>query len=283
MSKNGGVTASTAPARGSGRAAKTDQVLADAVEVALQGLDVVDPDHIGAHLGVAAEGERLVTHFFECGLPGYRGWRWAVTVTRIPRSKQVTICESTLLPGGEALRAPEWVPWQERLQPGDLGVGDLLPTAPDDERLAPAYVLSDDPAVEEVNWELGLGRVRVLSREGRLDAAQRWYDGERGPHAPISVAAPSAARCGSCGFYLQLAGSLRQSFGVCGNEYAPDDAQVVSVDHGCGAHSEVLVEQVQVVEELPTVYDDSEVESVEVSRAPGSVEDAEPAEPYGHG
>jgi hypothetical protein len=282
MSKNGDVTA-TAPARGSGRAAKTDQVLADAVETARQGLDVVDPEHVGAHLGVVAEGERLVTHFFECGLPGYRGWRWAVTVTRIPRSKQVTICESALLPGPDALRAPEWVPWQERLQPGDLGVGDLLPTAPDDDRLAPAYVLSDDPAVEEVSWELGLGRVRVLSRDGRLDAAQRWYDGERGPNAPISVAAPSAARCGSCGFYLQLAGSLRQAFGVCGNEYAPDDAQVVSVDHGCGAHSEVLVEQVQVVEELPTVFDDSEVESVEVSRAPGSVEDAEPAEPYGHG
>ena len=76
------------------------------------------------------------------------------------------------------------------------------------------------------------------------------------------------ARCGSCGFYLQLAGSMRQAFGVCGNEYAPDDAQVVSVDHGCGAHSEVLVEQVQAVDELPTVFDDSEVESVSVSRAP---------------
>ncbi|MET7394672.1 DUF3027 domain-containing protein [Dactylosporangium sp. NPDC005572] len=283
MRNNGGVTASTAPARGSGRAAKPDQVCADAVEVARLGLDVVDPDHVGEHLGVAAEGERLVTHFFACVLPGYRGWRWAVSVTRIPRSKQVTICESTLLPGPDALRAPEWVPWQERLQPGDLGVGDLLPTPPDDSRLAPGYVQSDDPAVEETNRELGLGRVRVMSREGRLDAAQRWYDGERGPNAPISVAAPASARCSSCGFYLQLAGSLRQAFGVCGNEYAPDDAQVVSADHGCGAHSEVLVEQVQTVDELPTVFDDSEVESVAVSRAHGSVDEAEPAEPYGHG
>ncbi|UWZ36299.1 DUF3027 domain-containing protein [Dactylosporangium roseum] len=282
MRKNGEVTASTAPTRGT-RAAKPDQVCADAVEVALLGLDVVDPGHVGQHLGVVAEGDRLVTHFFECGLPGYRGWRWAVTVTRIPRSRQVTICESTLLPGPDALRAPEWVPWQERLQPGDLGVGDLLPTPPDDPRLAPGYVRSDDPAVEEVNWELGLGRVRVMSREGRLDAAQRWYDGDRGPNAPISVAAPALARCASCGFFLQLAGSLRQAFGVCGNEFAPDDAQVVSADHGCGAHSEVLVEQVQAVDELPTVFDDSEVESVSVSRAPGSVDEAGPAEPYGHG
>ena len=187
----------------------------------------------------------------------------------ISRSKHVTICEVALLPGPEALRAPEWVPWQDRLKPGDLGVGDLLPTPPDDERLAPGYVLSDDPAVEETSWEIGLGRVRVLSREGRLDAAQRWYDGDHGPNAPISVAAPYAARCGSCGFYLQLAGSLRQAFGVCGNEYAPDDAQVVTVDHGCGAHSEVLVEQAQAVDELPTVFDDSEVESVAVSRDAG--------------
>jgi hypothetical protein len=77
---------------------------------------------------------------------------------------------------------------------------------------------------------------------------------------------------------------MRQAFGVCGNEYAPDDGQVVTVDHGCGAHSEVLVEQVNgPVEELPTVYDDSEVEAVEVSRNEGSVDASEPAEPYGHG
>jgi hypothetical protein len=276
-------TTAQAP-RASARATRPDQVCADAIDVARQGLDVVEPEHIGAHLGVVAEGERLVTHFFDCGLPGYRGWRWAVTVTRVSRSKHVTICDSALLPGSDALLAPEWIPWQDRLKPGDLGVGDLLPTAPDDDRLAPGYVLSDDPGVEEVAWELGLGRVRVLSRDGRLDAAQRWYDGEHGPNAPIAVAAPVSARCGSCGFYLHLAGSMRQAFGVCGNEYAPDDGQVVTVDHGCGAHSEVLVEQVNgPVEELPTVYDDSEVEAVEVSRNEGSVDASEPAEPYGHG
>jgi hypothetical protein len=30
-------------------------------------------------------------------------------------------------------------------------------------------------------------------------------------------------------------------FGVCTNEYAPDDGKVVSADHGCGAHSEAAV------------------------------------------
>ena len=264
------------------RAAKLDTACAAAVDVARDGVDT-DPDHVGAHVGAVAEAERVVTHQFDCLLPGYKGWRWAVTVTRIPRSKTVTICETALLPGPEAVLAPPWVPWQERLEPGDLGVGDILPTAPDDDRLAPGYTLSDDPAVEEVAWELGLGRPRVMSRDGRADTAQRWYDGDRGPYAPIATAAPAGARCGGCGFYLPLAGALRLVFGVCGNAFAPDDGSVVSADHGCGAHSEVLVEPVAVVEELPTVYDDSEIEAVMVVRPPGSVTDGEPAEPYGHG
>ncbi|MDG4833789.1 DUF3027 domain-containing protein [Solwaraspora sp. WMMD1047] len=278
MGNNGRMTRSTTV-----RAARLDQVCAAAVEVARSGITEVDDADVGEHLTAVAEGERLVTHLFECLLAGYRGWRWAVTVTRVARSKQVTVCETVLLPGPDALLAPSWLPWQERLQPGDLGVGDLMPTPEDDERLAPGYLLSDDPAVEETAWELGLGRPRVLSREGRMDTAQRWYDGDHGPAAPISMAAPRPARCGSCGFYLPLAGSMRQIFGVCGNYYAPDDGRAVSADHGCGAHSETLTAPPEVpVEELPTIYDDSAVEAVSVSRPAGSVEADEPAEPYGH-
>jgi hypothetical protein len=242
-----------------GRVARLDTVCAAATDVARDGLEGIDSRHVGEHVQAVAEGERLVTHLFESRLPGYRGWRWAVTVARAPRSRQVTVCETTLLPGPEALLAPAWVPWHSRLQPGDVGIGDLLPTPADDERLAPGYVPSDDPAVEEAAWELGLGRERVMSREGRVDTAQRWYDGDRGPGAPISVAAPRAARCGTCGFYLPLAGAMRQAFGVCGNVYALDDGQVVSADHGCGAHSQVLVEPGATLDELPTVYDDGEL------------------------
>jgi hypothetical protein len=265
------------------RAARLDQVCADAVGVARGAITEVDPTDIGDHLEAVAEDDRVVTHYFESHLAGYRGWRWAVTVTRVPRSRHVTVCETVLLPGDEAMLAPGWLPWHERLQPGDLGVGDLMPTSPDDERLSPGYVLSDDAAVEEVSWELGLGRSRVMSREGREETAQRWYDGDHGPEAPISTAAPRTARCGACGFYLPLAGAMRLTFGVCGNLYAPDDGKAVSADHGCGAHSEALLGATEApVEELPTVYDDSEVEAVAVSRAPGSVEAGEPAEPYGH-
>jgi Protein of unknown function (DUF3027) len=242
------------------RSTRVDQVCADAVDLARNAITEVEPTMVGDHLSAVGEGERLVTHFFECLLPGYRGWRWAVTVTRVPRSRQVTVCETVLLPGPDAMLAPGWVPWHDRLQPGDLGVGDLLPTQEDDDRLIPGYLQSDDPAVEEVAWELGLGRPRVMSREGRMETAQRWYDGDHGPEAPIAAAAPRAARCGGCGFYLPLAGSMRRAFGVCGNVYAPDDGRVVSADHGCGAHSEVLAPPEVAVDELTTVYDDSEVE-----------------------
>ncbi|WBB73163.1 DUF3027 domain-containing protein [Micromonospora sp. WMMD1128] len=273
MGNNGRVTRPV-----SARAPRLDQVCAAAVEVARDAITEVEPTDVGDHLQAVAEGDRVVTHYFDCRMAGYRGWRWAVTVTRVARSKHVTICETVLLPGPDALLAPGWLPWQERLQPGDLGPGDLITTSADDERLAPGYLLSDDPAVEETSWELGLGRARVLSREGRAETAQRWYDGDHGPDAAISTAAPAAARCGTCGFYLPLAGSLRQAFGACGNFFAPDDGRVVSADHGCGAHSETLVGVAETpVDELPTVYDDSEVEAMPVGQAPGPAEAVEPA------
>jgi Protein of unknown function (DUF3027) len=267
MGDNDHVTTATTAARSAGARAKLDQTCADAVDLAR---DAVIEDVAGPYIEAVAEGERLVTHYFECLMPGYRGWRWAVTVARVPRSKHVTVCETVLLPGPDALVAPEWVPWEERVAPGDLGVGDLMPTPSDDERLAPGYLLSDDPAVEDVVWELGLGRVRVMSREGRLDTADRWYDGDHGPHAPIATAAPSGARCVSCGFYLPLAGAMRAIFGVCGNMYAPDDGRAVSGDHGCGAHSEVLLDQPDAIEEAPTIYDDAEVDPVDVAAEPGT-------------
>jgi hypothetical protein len=55
------------------------------------------------------------------------------------------------------------------------------------------------------------------------------------------MARSAPAHCTTCAFFVPLAGAMRQVFGVCANEYAPDDGKVVSVDHGCGAHSEAVV------------------------------------------
>jgi hypothetical protein len=232
---------------------RADAVLAAAVDLALAAAVEVGADAVGAHLGVSGGGERVVTHTFESKLPGYVGWYWAVTLVRAPRAKVATVDEVVLLPGAGALLAPAWVPWQERLQPGDLGPGDLLPPRPDDPRLVPAYTLSGDPAVDEVAFELGLGRERVMSRDGRLDAAQRWYEGELGPDSAMARHAPG--RCGTCGFFLPLAGSLRMGFGVCGNEITGADGRVVSVEYGCGAHSEAGV-SAPLAEPSGEVYDD---------------------------
>ena len=79
----------------------------------------------------------------------------------------------------------------------------------------------------------------MLSAYGRDDTAERWYEGDHGPHTPLSEAAP--ANCVSCGFFVSLSGGLGRLFGACGNAFAPDDGRVVSADHGCGAHSEAVL------------------------------------------
>lgn len=105
------------PAR---RPSKPDGVLAEAVETALNALlDVAGDAEVGEHLGVYAEAERLVTHRFAASVPGYAGWHWFATLARVPRGKDVTVCETGLLPSEDALLAPDWVPWSERVRPED--------------------------------------------------------------------------------------------------------------------------------------------------------------------
>ena len=245
------------------RSRTPDRLCAEAVELARQAAEeAVGPEAVGTHLGVQADADRVVTHSFECLDAAYRGWHWAVTVARAPRAKNVTLDEVVLLPGPDAVLAPEWVPWSERLRPGDMGPGDLLPTGADDLRLEPGWTGEDEPApnsavalaaeedvvvtdphvqpaparaqINAVAEELGLGRSRVLSRLGLHLAADRW-EKSHGPQTPMAQAAPAA--CGSCGFLIPIGGSLGQAFGVCGNEFGPADGQIVSFAYGCGGHS----------------------------------------------
>jgi hypothetical protein len=95
-----------------------------------------------------------------------------------------------------------------------------------------------------------------MSHEGRLDAADRWFAGDGGPRSPMARQAP--AQCGTCGFLLPLAGSLRAGFGVCGNEITDTDGRVVSVEFGCGAHSEAIVAVPSLAAPMGAIYDDGE-------------------------
>jgi hypothetical protein len=257
------------------RSRTPDRLCAEAVDLARAAAEeAAAPGVVGEHAGFESEGDRVVTHFFECKEFGYRGWRWAVTVARASRAKLVTLDEVVLLPGPDSLLAPEWVPWSERLRPGDMGPGDLLPTDAEDLRLEPGYTGEDEPppnsAVSEemaelveaedaevtagtpatlpmaptrgsiaaVAEELGIRRARVLSRYGLHVAADRWEDGF-GPQTPMAQAAPAA--CVSCGFLVAVGGSLGQAFGVCANEFSPADGHVVSLSYGCGGHSEAAI------------------------------------------
>ena len=232
----------TAPRRPRTARPKLDAVAAAAVELAREALeDVTEPGQVGEHLRVEATGERLVTHVFECTMPGYRGWSWVVVLARASRAKAATIAETALLPGEDAILAPAWEPWSERLKPEDVGADDLLPYREQDERLEQGYEATGDEDEDRVAlWELGLGRPRVLSQEGRGEAAERWQAGEFGPRQTSSRGRKGTvpASCTSCGFLMKLSGSLRSEFGVCTNEWSPADGRVVHLGYGCGAHSE---------------------------------------------
>jgi len=203
--------------------------------------DSHDPKFVGELVSIDQEDDRIATYLFESSLPGYSGWRWAVTVIKVDDEAAATIADVVLLPGAESLLAPEWVPYKERIQPGDVGIGDVVPTSADDPRLVPGFAAlpGEDEFVLAEQLELGLGRARVLSIVGRDAASKRWYEGDRGPNTPIAQYAPLP--CHGCGFFIPIAGSLRSAFGVCANALSPEDARVVSVDHGCGAHSEALI------------------------------------------
>lgn len=230
---------------------KLDAVTAAAVDLAREAALATSGTHaVGDHLGVIAEGERVVTHLFDCTHPGYRGWRWNVTLVRAARAKVPTVNEVALLPGEDALLAPAWVPWADRISAEDVTPGMLMPTPAEDPRLEPGYTGGEhaadtDPAeaaqTRAVVAELGLGRERVMSPYGREETAERWLAGDGGPHNPMTKQAPGP--CVTCGYFIRLQGSLGTIFGVCANELAPSDGTVFAVDHGCGAHSDVTLEE----------------------------------------
>ena len=203
--------------------------------------DSRDPKFVGELVSIDQEDDRIATYLFESSLPGYSGWRWAVTIIRVDEDSPATIADVVLLPGADSLVAPEWVPYKDRIEPGDVGVGDVVPTSAEDIRSVPGFdaLPGDEELVLFEQLELGLGRARVLSIVGRDAASKRWYEGDRGPNTPIAQYAPLP--CNSCGFFIAIAGSLRSAFGVCANALSPEDARVVSVDHGCGAHSQALI------------------------------------------
>lgn len=172
-------------------------------------------DGVGKHTGITVLSGNAVVHHFAADVPGYRGWEWNVVLACAEGSRFVTVNEVALMPGRDALQAPDWVPYEDRIQPGDLQPGHYIPPRVDDERLREA--------------ESG----HELTKKGREDALARWLDS----HGPTTESAElSPLKCESCAFYVPVA-EVGKFYGVCFNEYAYD-GHVVHASFGCGAHSE---------------------------------------------
>ena len=77
-------------------------------------LDITPESTIGDAAGYTVEGEHVLSLRFENKMLGYPGWFWTVTIARVEGSEP-TVLETELMPGENALLAPDWVPWAERL------------------------------------------------------------------------------------------------------------------------------------------------------------------------
>ena len=233
--------------------------LAVAKSVAIEMAD--QPEQVGSFVETIDMGDHVMDFRFVCGITGYEGWQWSVTLFHDEEAGRWTVNESSLIPTTAALRPPAWVPWRQRLEPTDLSVTDSIGTDPDDVRLEDGFrktepVAVDDsgdrsdavadtadtadenPDVADAVQEFDLSRRRVLSALGRSQTAKRWYEGPHGPKS-LSTKTADGNLCANCGFFVQLKGELSVMFGVCANKWSPDDGRVVSVDHGCGEHSQI--------------------------------------------
>jgi hypothetical protein len=266
------------------------KIATSAVEIARSALlESIPADHVGKALDSVVEptddsSVKITSYTFECTSPGYPGWYWEVSLVEVTGQSELSVSEVNLLPGAAALVPEQWKPWADRVEAGDLGVGDLLPISENDERLTAGFTalgdleeLSEDLApLHPMQWELGLGREQVLSTVGLERAVDRWFEKQNGPRSAMAKSAP--AHCGSCGFLVAIGGSIGQVFGVCGNEFGAADGQVVATTFGCGAHSSVRVAQSTPIPVVDLVIDDRADEQSDSSDLPDYVADPEPSD-----
>lgn len=178
---------------------------------------------VGAHLGTQRVGANTAIHRFAADVDGYGGWEWNVVLAAVRGLGHITVNEVLLLPGSGALRAPEWVPYADRIQPGDLKPGMILPPDKDDERL------TEEGGVEFT----GHSSSTHLTHSGLDAALARWRKGEFGPRS--ASAKKADLHCHTCAFFVPI--EALGGFGVCVNEFSAD-GRVVDTQYGCGAHSD---------------------------------------------
>ena len=234
------------PHKSADKAVEVEQPVIEQARLAL--LDIADSaDHVGDFVGAWIVDSNVLDMRFVSALKGYEGWQWSITMYHDIQADKWTVNESSLVPTAGALLAPKWIPWKDRLLPSDISPTDVLGTEPDDERLeqgvsggqaSDSFRKTEVEEYTQIVEELNLSRSRVLSAEGRAQTAERWYNGPHGPKS-LSTRVAAGKTCQTCGFFVQLQSELGTMFGVCANKWSQDDGRIVSLDHGCGEHSDI--------------------------------------------
>ena len=110
----------------------TPKALEKAARAALE--TITPADTLGAVLS-SEESDGIANVRFGSNLPGYIGWDWVASIA--VDGKSTTVLETELLAGDDAIQAPEWVPWVDRLREYEesiaAGMEEAIVVVPDDE------------------------------------------------------------------------------------------------------------------------------------------------------
>jgi hypothetical protein len=110
----------------------TPKALEKAARAALE--TITPADTIGSVLS-SEESDGIANVRFGSNLPGYIGWDWVASIA--VDGKSTTVLETELLAGDDAIQAPEWVPWVDRLREYEesiaAGMEEAIVVVPDDE------------------------------------------------------------------------------------------------------------------------------------------------------
>ena len=88
-------------------------------------LEITPAESVGEPVGSIDEGDGVVSVYFATNLAGYPGWRWTVTIAHLDGGDG-SVLETELTPGDDALLAPDWVPWVDRLAEYQAAQADAL-------------------------------------------------------------------------------------------------------------------------------------------------------------
>ena len=121
---------------------------------------------------------------FECLMRGYEGWHWVVTLTHVDKRKQAMVAEVNLIAGENAVLAPDWVPWAERLAQFRAELkeaGKAKSDAEADQLIADmASALSDHDQSDDAEQDADAGSVKpplkARVRQRRIKREQDYED-----------------------------------------------------------------------------------------------------------